>query len=244
MQPFIYGLVDPAEPKHVRYVGMSNVREGRPYDHARAARRPNTKVSYTINWIRKIQSEGREPEFIKLEELASGTTSKFLGFVEQCYIKSLREIGHRLTNATDGGEYGDSGPLSPEGRAKRSASMRGNTNGVGTIRSQESVAALSARNIGNKYSVGRHHSEEETKKRVASFLRTQEEHPEIRVKKSESLKAYYAKPENSGEARERAMKAWATKRANGYIVSEEHKAKNRAAQNARWAAKKAEQCPS
>ena len=34
-RPFVYGLVDPLEPKHVRYVGMSGVRAERPSCHAK-----------------------------------------------------------------------------------------------------------------------------------------------------------------------------------------------------------------
>lgn len=106
MKPFIYGLVDPLEPKHVRYVGMA-MRASRPYDHAKEARSPKTESSYKINWIRSVHSEGRDYAVLKLEELAEGTSRSFLGEIEKMYIASLKAIGHHLTNGTSGGDGGD-----------------------------------------------------------------------------------------------------------------------------------------
>lgn len=110
-RPFIYGLVDPIDPRHIRYVGMASVRESRPLDHARNARCISAKATHLICWIRKLQFEGRDYQVVKLEQLAEVTSKKFLGFIESCYVKSLREIGHDLTNGTDGGEGGDTGRL-------------------------------------------------------------------------------------------------------------------------------------
>jgi len=45
-----------------------------------------------------------------LEELPVGADMKFVGFVESCYVKSLRSIGHKLTNENDGGWGGSNGP--------------------------------------------------------------------------------------------------------------------------------------
>lgn len=115
MNPFVYALVDPQDPKHVRYVGMAPVRSFRPYEHAKEARK-SAATTYKLRWIRKIQTEGRDPSVLLLETLPAGTTTSLLGFVESCYIKSLREIGHRLTNASDGG-VGRTGPLSMNARA-------------------------------------------------------------------------------------------------------------------------------
>jgi hypothetical protein len=119
-KPFIYGLVDPFEPGHVRYVGMAT-QPRRPYEHAKEARK-STQQTHKLNWIRQVQAVGSEPSVLILEELPEGCDREFLGFVESCYIKSLREIGHKLTNGTDGGE----GLVNPteEVRARISASTR------------------------------------------------------------------------------------------------------------------------
>ena len=120
-RPFVYGLVDPLEPKHVRYVGMTTVSARRPRQHADNARNGSMVNPHLSNWIRKIQAEGREPVVLILEELSEDTSKKFTGFVEACYIKSLREIGHNLTNIADGGEHGSSSPLVQK---KKSDSMK------------------------------------------------------------------------------------------------------------------------
>lgn len=100
--PFIYGLVDPLDPGNVRYVGMAPSKESRPFRHAQVAL-STTVSSYLYNWIRKLDREGRNYHVVLLEELPVGTSRRFLGFVEKCYIKSLREIGHQLTNVSEGG---------------------------------------------------------------------------------------------------------------------------------------------
>lgn len=133
--PFVYGLVDPLDPSHIRYVGMAPVKATRPYRHAFEARRINTPLSHKINWIRKLHAEGREYSIVILEELAKDTQREFIGFIEQCYIKSLRTIGHNLTNATDGGE----GCLNPsaEVRARRSMRSKGNKYALGRVQPEE-----------------------------------------------------------------------------------------------------------
>lgn len=151
-RPIIYGLVDPLEPKHVRYVGMAS-NAGRPYVHAKQARRPNHKYSHLRHWVQKLQAEGREYTVLILEELSEDVSRHFLGEVEKMYIASLRAIGHNLTNATDGGE----GALNP---------------------SQEVRAALSARNKGNKYGLGKKKSERTRKQIGESRKKYFEEHPE------------------------------------------------------------------
>ncbi len=99
--PFVYGLVDPQDTGHVRYVGMA-MQPRRPYEHAKAARRL-TKHSHLYHWIRLLQSEGREPSVLVLEKLPSYASRSFVGEIEKMYIASLRSIGHRLTNVSPGG---------------------------------------------------------------------------------------------------------------------------------------------
>lgn len=165
--PFIYGLIDPLEVRHVRYVGMA-MRAGRPYDPAKNARR-NPKNTHLFAWIRSLQSQEREPTSLILEELPEDTTRKFLGFVEKCYIRSLREIGHRLTNVAEGGDGGNTGPptpetlakiyasWTPEKRAKQSRAKTGNKNCVGRVcspetREKQRIAHLGQRRFGRQLS--------------------------------------------------------------------------------------------
>lgn len=121
--PFIYGLYDSLDAGHIRYVGMAGTRAERPYDHASLARR-SKKNSHLMNWIRKVQASGREPSVLVLEQLPEGAALKFVGEIEKMYIASLRRIGHRLTNVSEGGE-GRAGAHTPETRAKISAALTG-----------------------------------------------------------------------------------------------------------------------
>jgi hypothetical protein len=165
---------------------MAPAKANRPYRHAFEARRSSARVTHKINWIRKIQAEGREPAILILEELQPSTTREFVGFVEKCYIKSLREIGHRLTNSTDGGE----GVLNP---------------------SVENRAAKSARSKGNKYALGYVQTEEQKKRRGRSIAKYWAEHPgecvvskERREKIAKTLTGYKHTPEacaNMGASR-------------------------------------------
>lgn len=106
MSSFIYALIDPIDQQHIRYVGMSLSNSLRPYEHAKIARK-STRQSYLLHWIRSLHANGREPKVLILEELSYCSSRAFLGFIESCYIKSLRSIGHHLTNATNGGDGGD-----------------------------------------------------------------------------------------------------------------------------------------
>lgn len=135
-RPFVYGLYDPVDPGHIRYVGMTSTHASRPRVHAKLARNFSTRPSHVTNWARKLHVEERNYEVMILEKLTEGSTNKkLLGFLEDCYINSLRRIGHKLTNQTPGGAGGN---LGPEVNARRARSMLGNKNGVGHTFSEES----------------------------------------------------------------------------------------------------------
>jgi hypothetical protein len=192
--PFVYGLVDPAEPKHVRYVGMATVRAGRPLDHAKAARR-STEKTYTFNWIRKIQAEGREPAVLILEELAEGASQEFVGFIESCYISSLKEIGHKLTNIASGGVNGKY--VGEEGRARNtrvSASLKGR------LRTQEHCDNLS---------------------KAIKAIQT----PELRAQNSALRTGHRATEATKVKMRASIKDAWEKKVAEGWSPTSEHRAK-------------------
>ena len=122
-RPFIYALIDPAEPSHVRYVGLTLVNPRRPYDHVKEARKERGH-SHLLHWIRLLLARGTEPAVLILEELPAGAGWNLVCFVEKCYIKSLREIGHRLTNVSAGGD-GNTSPCRQETKALLSAMNKG-----------------------------------------------------------------------------------------------------------------------
>ncbi len=138
-------------------------REARPYEHAKKARK-SIKHSHLFHWIRSLQSEGREPAVLILEELQEDTSRKFLGLVERMYIDSLRRIGHRLTNVAEGGLGGIATYHTPEFRASQRVRM------LGRIVSVEERLATGARNKGNPSKLG------------------QKDSPETRARKSAALK--------------------------------------------------------
>ncbi len=114
--PFIYALVDPIEPEHIRYIGMTMCRSRRPYDHAKAARLKRFKPCHVMHWVQKLQAEGRIYDVILLEQFSKDVSVDDVRNAEIRHIKLARDAGHILTNSTSGGE-GTPDP-SPETRAK------------------------------------------------------------------------------------------------------------------------------
>ena len=225
-QPFVYGLYDPADAGHIRYVGMAPTTASRPYSHAKRARKDLIDDSYLMHWIRKVQSEGREPSVMILEQLSEGTGRKFCGFVESCYIKSLRQIGHKLTNENDGGWGGSNGPHTEETRAKMKAGW------TPEVRARVGAAA-------KERNTGRKHTEEE-------LVRMRNSHTglvqsvETRAKRGKSRKAAW----DNATPEERAAHAENVSRGRiGIVDSEETKAKKSASAKAAWARRKAAKLP-
>jgi hypothetical protein len=117
-RPFVYGLVDPLNLGHVRYVGMA-LQGKRPFAHAKRARKDSGNYPHVLNWIRSLQ--GRDYTVLVLEELPAGSRRRFVGAIETMYITSLKAIGHDLTNATNGGDGFIGGKHRPESRARLAA---------------------------------------------------------------------------------------------------------------------------
>lgn len=183
--PFVYGLFDPGEPGHVRYVGMAVVRASRPYEHAKWARKPSTKPSHFVHWLRKLENEGRQYDVIVLEQLAVGASANFLGFVERCYIASLRSIGHRLTNVADGGNGGN---LGPEANRKNSLAKIGNKATLGFKFSLEQRAKISASLMGR-----RHAQTSETRAKISASKMNHPVSDVTRSKIKDALRKSWAK---------------------------------------------------
>lgn len=137
----IYGLYDPTDDRReIRYVGYTHFTPGqRIIDHISGARRHNK--THKQKWIRKLFRNGVEPDFVVLEI----TTAKDWKFRETFWIADLRAGGHRLTNATDGGEglVNPSKGVRERISAKVSAGLMGNSRRSGRPHSSETRQAIS-----------------------------------------------------------------------------------------------------
>jgi hypothetical protein len=117
----IYGLVDP-RTNEVRYIGKSTRGLSRPKEHRKKS--ANTGEDHKSRWIRSLLAAGLEYQIRVLEEVAD-EDAEHLGLFERYWIAQAREVGWRLTNATDGGD-GTPGLRCPEERRARiSAAKRG-----------------------------------------------------------------------------------------------------------------------
>ena len=118
--PMIYGLVDPLESEHVRYIGKTRVKE-RPRGHEKEA----LVVDYhthKIHWILSLLVEGRTYDVITIEQHLITISDEDLNLSEKFYIAKYRSEGHALTNSTDGGDGVIN--LSPESRLKISLASK------------------------------------------------------------------------------------------------------------------------
>src|SRR3990167_761993 len=100
--PFIYGLFDPAEPKHIRYVGMTETDPERPYSHYKSTYNPRI-----VAWVRRLREQGRGYEVRILESFLAGVARQDICEAECDFIALARQRGDDLLNLTDGGEGGN-----------------------------------------------------------------------------------------------------------------------------------------
>ena len=154
----IYGLTDPRkidDIKRVRYVG-----KGRPLiryrRHIRCAHREGriyctsgARHTRCCNWLRNVLVAGLLPG----QRILEWTIPRDGGERERAWIRSLRDQGADLTNLTDGGEGTWGRKLSLESIAKISAANMGNKNCLGK-----------KNGLGSKSRLGQHTSEEEKQK--------------------------------------------------------------------------------
>lgn len=104
LKNFIYGLEDPLEVGHIRYVGLAT-HEGRPKYHEWEALNADY-TSHKINWILKLLSEDRTYSTVIIEEFSDDFERDLLCKAEIAYIAEYRKNGHRLTNSSPGGDGG------------------------------------------------------------------------------------------------------------------------------------------
>ena len=119
-KPCIYGLADPLEPEKIRYIGKAR-RSWRMKTHATETRNHPEYKTHKHNWIRKLQTEGRDYIVIILKEFEEDISDDLLYTHEVHFIAKYKVENHDLTNATDGGE-GMRNP-SPETRTKLRLAM-------------------------------------------------------------------------------------------------------------------------
>jgi hypothetical protein len=163
---YIYALFDPRKPDEIRYVGQTSkgIRE-RFLDHLKTSGY-KTKTSYNThkgNWIRSLLKDGVTPAYKIIEEANETNWAEH----EKFWIADYRAKGHRLTNATDGGE-GTIGQIHTEESRRKMSEAR-----KGKILSEEHKRKISiahsntseeTRKKLSEANIGRHPSEESRRK--------------------------------------------------------------------------------
>ena len=134
----IYALLDP-ETREARYVGKTMNPVQRLTEHCR----PGEKT-YKGRWIDSLRKRNMRPEFLALEELETPDSNEAWIEAERFWISSLRFMGARLTNLTEGGE-GIPG-------AKRSEELKERMRILGSGRKHSEVtrAKIAAAKLGRK----------------------------------------------------------------------------------------------
>lgn len=128
---YIYGLFDPRLPDNIRYIGKTYQLKIRIWTHIKSASNKNEQKTYRINWIKKLAKENIQPDFKILEECNMYNWEER----ESYWIAKLKSEGHKLTNATSGGD-GCNNPT-PELRKKLSDSHKGNKSRLGIPHTEE-----------------------------------------------------------------------------------------------------------
>lgn len=138
----IYGLYDPRESNHIRYIGKTTRELCHPLNrHRTCLNQKPTQWNRKHHWIKSLVDDNIKFEIIHL----FSTTDEHWEEVERDFIKSYREEGHDLTNKHRGGScnFYDVAydPLSKEEIGQRIVAGRIQKNGPDTFkRDTESVA--------------------------------------------------------------------------------------------------------
>lgn len=94
----VYGLVDPAEPDVVRYVGSSRHLAKRLSDHAYSL--TGKQDVERRAWVRSLRDAGRTPVLVVLEEVEAEKASFEMHYAERNWIERFRLIGQADLNRT------------------------------------------------------------------------------------------------------------------------------------------------
>lgn len=223
MPIYIYGLKCPIA-ETIRYVGKSINPKKRLRGHLTAAKTGRAD-HHTARWIRKLISLGVQPELVILREVMDGERWQI---VEREFIANAELSGWKLTNSTAGGEgldYID--PVAAEkyrtnlsramvelwNRPERRAEARARS-----LKAWEDPEITSRRISALKQT----HSTDRMKRKMSDVNTEINSRPEVRAKRSESLRKSWADPAVS--ARRKAS-----------LNSESVRSKMSASAKARWA---------
>lgn len=135
-QIYIYGLVNPKEPAHIRYVGKTIDLTERLKEHIWEG---DSSGTYKGNWIASLLKQNIKPEIVTLEL----TNVDEWPQREQYNIKDLLVKGHKLTNGNAGG-IGGIEPTEETRQKLRIAKL-------GRKLPEEVRAKISISNTGNKH---------------------------------------------------------------------------------------------
>lgn len=136
---YIYKIYFNEEP-NVVYIGFSHQPKERYWQHLSEAKRPTRKG----NWLKDRLARG----WVLQQDILASTNGD-IAALETAYIRIYRQLGFILKNSTDGGE-GARNP-SPETRAKRSASLKGNKSKTGQQDSPETRRKKAEAHARNNY---------------------------------------------------------------------------------------------
>ena len=207
----IYGLCDPIT-QQLRYVGKTNDPKKRLQAHLRCREK---EKSYLTNWIKSLKAAGRKPEIFVIEDIPEAEWQE----AEQFWISYFRAIGANLVNMLPGGMGGAvrGREITEETRKKISAALSGEKHfnygkpspKRGIPVSPEQIAKMRAANLGRPAHNKGKKATEETRRKLSEAHKGHPSNmtPETEARRIEAVRA--------------ACK--------GKPLSEEHKAKMRAA---------------
>lgn len=194
MNVSVYFLCEP-DSEVIRYVGYTSMPTRRLAGHVASALKYQ-RNTHKDNWIRSLARDGKQPVMKITRVVASVDEAKQL---EIAFIADLQASGHRLTNATLGGD-GTTGCRALRGR-KLTLSHRQKVGSAvrKAYASREARAAISMRV-----------SASWTPERRAAHSRKKREHFQsaiVRAQHRDAQKAFYAIP-GARKAQSLRMKTW------------------------------------
>lgn len=119
-EAYIYVWFDPRDPEHIRYVGKTIDYKDRTRAEIYEAKKKLYK-NYRASWIQSLLNINIKPEYKIIEICNIEDYSQ----KEVYWIKHYRDLGHKLTNMTDGGEGIVGFKMSQETITRRTAKVLG-----------------------------------------------------------------------------------------------------------------------
>lgn len=99
----IYALTEPTG--EIRYIGRSSSGLSRPRAHTQPYKLVISKT-YTNNWVKSLLARGQKPGILVVQHVPARSD---LVECEKYWISYFRKTGARLTNLSEGGEWGIEG---------------------------------------------------------------------------------------------------------------------------------------